>query len=173
MRKLSEEERKHRISQRNKRWYDKKKEDGTLDEYYRQKYAKNKEYTKAKTKEYYNTNKSIINETLKEYRRSEEGQIKSMLGRVMARCKKSNIPFNLTIEDIFIPEYCPVLNIELKVGDGKTHDNSPSLDRIVPELGYVKGNVMVVSHKANRIKNNAKTYELKRVYEFYEKLGTI
>lgn len=173
MKKLSEDERKRRISLRNKRWYDNKRKDGTLDDYYKQKYAKNKEYTKAKTKEYYNSNKSTINETLKVYRRSEEGQIKSMLARVMARCKKGNIPFDLTIEDIFIPQYCPVLNIELKVGDGKTHDSSPSLDRIVPELGYIKNNVIVVSHKANRIKNNAKTCELKRVYEFYEKLGTV
>lgn len=36
----------------------------------------------------------------------------------------------------------------------------PSLDKIIPKLGYVKGNVWVVSNKANRIKSNATIEEL-------------
>lgn len=80
----------------------------------------------------------------------------AILQRVKARAKFRNIPFNLELEDIIIPEICPVLGITLKktVGQGKQTNDTPSLDRIVPELGYVKGNVIVVSWLANNIKGN-------------------
>ena len=51
-------------------------------------------------------------------------------------------------------------------------DNSPTIDRIVPELGYVKGNVVVVSAKANRIKNDATITEILSVYNYYSSLLT-
>jgi len=34
------------------------------------------------------------------------------------------------------------------------HANSPTLDRIQNDQGYIPGNVIVVCSKANRIKNN-------------------
>ena len=52
--------------------------------------------------------------------------------------------------------------------DGK--DASPSIDRIIPTLGYVRGNVIVVSLKANRIKNDATPDELMEVARFYKEL---
>lgn len=81
------------------------------------------------------------------------------------RAKKSDIPFNIEPEDIpNIPEYCPVLGIYIKNGIKSSHDNSPSLDKIIPELGYVKDNIRIISHRANRIKNDATVEELKLVY---------
>lgn len=50
------------------------------------------------------------------------------------------------------------------------HDGSPTLDRIVPEKGYVKGNVAVISHKANRIKNNGSLEELEAVVSYTKKM---
>lgn len=41
------------------------------------------------------------------------------------------------------------------------NEDSPSIDKVIPELGYVRGNVWVISNKANRIKNNATLEELK------------
>ena len=52
----------------------------------------------------------------------------------------------ITINDLVFPERCPVLNIPL-LSTGKRTDNSPSLDRIIPSLGYVPGNVKVISWK--------------------------
>jgi len=52
-------------------------------------------------------------------------------------------------------------------GDGKVRPNSPSIDRVSPGKGYVKGNVIVVSQKANSIKSNATPHELERVAAFY------
>ena len=57
--------------------------------------------------------------------------------------------------DISIPNKCPVLGIAIDPAvKGKRTDNSPSIDRLVPELGYVKGNIHIMSWRANRIKNN-------------------
>ena len=73
------------------------------------------------------------------------------------RAKEKSIPFDLEPKDIVIPELCPLLNIPLEVappGNGP-QDYSPSLDRLEPNKGYVKGNVRVISVLANRIKTNA------------------
>lgn len=85
---------------------------------------------------------------------------KALLRAAKARAKKKNIPFNITIEDFVLPEKCPLLEIPLTVGYGSSQENSYSLDKIIPELGYVKGNVWVISNKANMIKNNASLNEL-------------
>lgn len=86
------------------------------------------------------------------------------------RAKAAGLAFNITEDDVIIPKYCPVLGIKLKRGRGNgPSPNSPSLDRIDPRKGYVKENVWVISHRANRIKNNATPEELMlvatKVYE--------
>ncbi len=97
---------------------------------------------------------------------------RSILARVKHRAKKSNIPFNITEKDIQIPTHCPVLGFELNWNQGKGyHPNSPSLDRIRPELGYVKGNVRVISARANLLKNDATVEELTKVLEDLRELG--
>jgi hypothetical protein len=45
--------------------------------------------------------------------------------------------------------------------------HSPSLDRRVPELGYVKGNVEVISMKANAIKSYAAPEEIMLVARYF------
>lgn len=90
------------------------------------------------------------------------------LAKFKFRAKEQNIPFNLTIEDMDAPEYCPILGCKLIDGlNGKENSYSPSLDRIVPELGYVKGNVMWMSRKANTMKNNATEEELVAFCKFF------
>jgi len=83
-----------------------------------------------------------------------------------ARAKRQNIPFNLDLSDIIIPSYCPILGIELKhnrTGEngGKAKPNSPSIDKFDNSKGYVKGNIWIISYKANAMKNNASIEELK------------
>ena len=93
---------------------------------------------------------------------------RGLLNWARRRVKESGLPYNLTVDDFEIPEFCPVLGIPLKVGKGKLHDFSPTLDRLVPELGYVKGNVEVISYKANRMRNNATLDELKLLVRWLE-----
>lgn len=87
---------------------------------------------------------------------------KKMLNRAKQRAKNNNIPFSITEKDIVIPEYCPILEIKLEHHRGKpgAYKNSPSLDKIVPELGYVPGNVRVISQLANQCKGNATEEEM-------------
>ena len=79
-----------------------------------------------------------------------------MLTRAKSRAKQNNIPFNLELTDIIIPETCPLLGILIEIQPKKGyHPNSPSLDKIIPEKGYIKGNVWVISNRANTLKNDA------------------
>ena len=91
-----------------------------------------------------------------------------MVRAAKARAMTAGVPFNLTPDDIVIPQLCPVLQIPLMVGQSQATDNSPSLDRVLPLLGYVPGNVLVISNRANRIKNNATIPELRAVADFFE-----
>ena len=92
--------------------------------------------------------------------------------RVLSMSKKvaeyKRLPFDLALDDINIPTHCPILGMPMFLGKGKRTDNSPSLDRIIPKLGYVKGNVIVISWRANRIKNDATVEELEKIAAFYK-----
>lgn len=83
-----------------------------------------------------------------------------MLISARVRATKKKIPFKVSPEDIQIPKVCPLLGIPIVRGIGKMHAASPSLDRKDPTLGYVPGNVWVISYRANAIKQNATVEEL-------------
>lgn len=85
---------------------------------------------------------------------------KIILRSAKHRAKKQNVPFLLKLEDINIPEKCPILGIKLEITGKHASPNSPSLDKIIPELGYIKGNIQVISHKANSMKRDATIDEL-------------
>jgi len=84
------------------------------------------------------------------------------------RARKAGVMFTLKAEDITIPARCPVLGRRLRF-DGPSRDR-PSIDRIVPGLGYVPGNVIVVSHRANWLKGDGSVHELRDIYKFYARL---
>ncbi len=92
--------------------------------------------------------------------------LRSLIADAKKRAKREGLPFDLTAADIVVPELCPVLGIPLVRGDKVLGDSSPSLDRITPTLGYVRGNVAVISYRANRIKQNATPDELLAVAEW-------
>ena len=89
------------------------------------------------------------------------------------RAKVKNIPFQIKYEDLLpLPTLCPVLGIPLCYNAKNQHSGCiPSIDRIKPEIGYVKGNVIVMSHRANTIKNNATYEEIARVINWMESLN--
>jgi len=95
-----------------------------------------------------------------------------MLAKARERAKAKNLSFNIDREYIrsIIPSHCPIFGIPLEwsAQRGNGHGplpNSPSLDRIDPSKGYVKGNVWIISNKANTIKSYASHEELKLVTE--------
>ena len=98
------------------------------------------------------------------------------------RAKANNIPFDLSVQDIrdIITDSCPILGIKFELnkqkqtwGKGKNQNNwqtSPSIDRIVPDKGYTKDNIIIVSLMANSIKNQATPDQIQKVATFYKKL---
>jgi hypothetical protein len=91
-----------------------------------------------------------------------ENKVHLILNGIKYRCKKDNIPFDITIEDLMpFPTHCKYLGWELTTihGEGRV-DTNMSIDKINPELGYVKGNVQIISDMANRMKNSATKEQL-------------
>ena len=92
----------------------------------------------------------------------ENHREKILYGQARYRAKRKGIKFDLEVSDIVIPRLCPVLKIPLVRNNRQAgpRASSPSLDRINNDLGYIKGNVQVISHKANTMKHCATDSEL-------------
>ena len=97
--------------------------------------------------------------------------LRILLRDATRRSAKKNAKVSLTKNDIkeIAVTRCPILGIELIIGAQDWY-NSPSLDRIDNTKGYEKGNVIMVSHMANSIKNQATPDQILKVGNFYKKL---
>lgn len=85
------------------------------------------------------------------------------------RAKLAGILWNIEELDFYpLPQTCPVLGIPLTYNSKKLTDNSASLDRIEPALGYVRGNVVIISARANRIKSDGTAKEHRLLAEWIE-----
>lgn len=107
--------------------------------------------------------------------RSEE-LMYTMWNAAKQRAKKQGVPFELDplyLRQIGIPEYCPVLGIPINKapgdGSGERNDNSPSLDKFIPSLGYVPGNIHVISWRANRLKNDGTPEDWRKIAEWCQR----
>lgn len=91
-----------------------------------------------------------------------------MYQRAKQRARLYKREFSICIEDIKIPDVCPILGIPLGAVSGKSGGkaNSPSLDRIDESKGYTVDNIHVISHKANMMKLDASKDELKKFAEW-------
>jgi hypothetical protein len=76
------------------------------------------------------------------------------------RTSKKTIPCDIISEDIILVRKCPYLDIELEYGNIIPSDFSPSLDKIIPSLGYVKGNIQVISMLSNNMKSSSTIEQL-------------
>jgi hypothetical protein len=106
------------------------------------------------------TDKKFCNSACRNHYNNKNNYVLSLFKVTKKRAKKFNIPFNITIDDIVIPEFCPIFKIPIFRNDLHQSNNSPSLDKIIPELGYIKGNVWIISMRANRIKSDLSKDEL-------------
>lgn len=125
--------------------------------------------------EFHKEKKSIfgLNASCKKCRRTKskshyEGQ--SIEYRIYSRAKsrsaKNGRAFEISIDDIEVPEVCPILGIKLISGIDIFTDASPSIDRIDSTRGYVKGNIRIISNRANRIKSNATVEDLEKILQY-------
>jgi hypothetical protein len=91
-----------------------------------------------------------------------------MVQRAKLRAKNLGLSFDLVAADIEpLPSHCPVLGIEIDYDLTRPRFNSPTLDRVDNNKGYVSGNVIVVSRRANVMKSDGTVEDMRRVYEFY------
>ena len=97
----------------------------------------------------------------KSLRKTGQDPRSPMWSRAKYRAKQKDLDFNITKEDIVIPDTCPLLGTPME---------SPSLDRIDSSKGYTKGNVWVISNRANTLKNDATLTELKTLVENLQRL---
>jgi hypothetical protein len=118
---------------------------------------------------YYNENKERYRSSRAKKYRSDVAL--SLWRSAKYRAKKRGIEFCIKKRDVYVPDKCPVLGVDLVVSRGHVKPNSPTIDRIDPQKGYIKGNIIVVSSKANTIKSNATVKELEMVYGFYKNLS--
>lgn len=136
------------------------------------------EYLKEYNKKYYLINKEkIIRQTTENKKRiAKEDPVYSLFVRAKERAKKRNILFDIDKEYLksIYPKNnrCPILDIDFQLGFlneiKKNRDYAPSLDRIIPSKGYVKGNLVIVSFIANRVKNNVSVETLEKIVNFYK-----
>lgn len=85
--------------------------------------------------------------------------------RARSRSQSLGVPFNLDVEylESIWTGMCPVLHVPISLTSKREDEDSAELDRFVPELGYVKGNVNFLSRRANRLKNSASVKELENL----------
>ena len=102
---------------------------------------------------------------------SRKNPVSYMLSNIKQRAKRKGINFSLIHEDIVIPDVCPVLGIQLFVGDGTSRGSSPSVDRCNPNEGYTKDSIRIISHRANTIKQDATIEEIEKVLHYMKTLS--
>jgi hypothetical protein len=100
------------------------------------------------------------------YNTDKEKHIGTFLRNSRHRSKSKNLPFDLTFDYLIsiTTDECPVFKTPFKWGTNRGHkgcapNNSPSLDKIIPELGYVQGNVAFISRRANKMKDDGTMQE--------------
>lgn len=150
-----------------KKYYERNKE--KLNEISRNYWEEHKHTLKEKYSDYYNKNKHLIQEKISKRRKQYPN--KSIYNQAKSRAKLKGIEFSIEIEDIIIPKFCPILNIPLIMTSKIASYNSPSIDRINNEKGYIKNNIIIVSNRANKLKNNASIEELEKIVSFYKGLN--
>lgn len=89
-----------------------------------------------------------------------------LLGDVKRRAKVAGEPCDLEIADLETPDFCPALGIPLDWNAGVRADNLPSIDKVRPELGYTKGNVRMISYRANRLKSDASAEDIEGILRY-------
>ncbi len=142
----------------------------------RENYLKRKPKTLQELKERYRADPEKFRQRERDraHRDPKRYWAKHVLKNASARATKVGVPFSLTTDYLLgiIPDVCPVFGTPFVfVGNGRTCPESASLDRLVPAKGYVEGNVVVISHFANTIKQNACAKEVAKVAEWMYEQG--
>lgn len=106
-------------------------------------------------------------------RRRFRDPVGHLLSNVRRSAKRRGLEFRITRADLFPPRFCFVTGVELSYGGGiglSARPDAASVDRIDHNLGYVPGNVWVVSWRANSMKRDSSLPELRRLVAALDEL---
>lgn len=96
------------------------------------------------------------------YRKTPEGWARIKIARLKSSAAKRGLDFDLGYKDLLpLPSICSVIGVPLNYEAGKLVAESPSVNRIDNQKGYVRGNTEIISNKANMMLSNASKDELK------------
>jgi len=109
--------------------------------------------------------------------KTDEAAFRKQFTDLRGRARKNKIPFEIRLEDIEQPEFCPVLGVRLQYGINhnteetkwKKHPDRASFDKLVPKLGYIPGNVFIISLEANRLKSNATVEQIESLLKYMKR----
>lgn len=96
---------------------------------------------------------------------------KEKFTRKKTNATKIGYEWTIVFGDIEWPTHCPVLGLELDYFAEGRQENSVSFDRINPNKGYIPDNVIIVSWRANRIKNDGTAEEHEAIAKFLRNVG--
>lgn len=116
------------------------------------------------------TPEQIVAKNTRERARNTKYKERVLYKNACKRARERGLEINIEENDIFIPSVCPVLGIPILRDATINSDNSPSLDRIDNSKGYVKGNVRVISWRANSLKRDANIEEIRSILEYMENM---
>ena len=150
-----------------------------------ERYARNKERERARQRAYYAENNERLRAKVREYQagRREETKaakaawvkkdrarnpLRHILRTARARAAATGMEFSITEADLRMPECCPVFGTPFADYDSGGRINRPSIDRIDNSLGYVPGNVRIISLRANVIKRDMTREEARLLYENWD-----
>ena len=133
--------------------------------------ARHPELIKARRKAKYAKNKHKVRHELETNR---EVRLRHLYYSAKCGARARGLEFDILFDEIVWPETCPVLGIPLSydIKWGKRRPDSPSLDRTDNDRGYVSGNVVVMSWRANEIKRNSTVDEVKKLLSYLVKAGS-
>lgn len=103
-------------------------------------------------------------EDIREWRLSNPA--KNMLRSARCRAKRYGTPFTLTLEDVSVPEACPCCKLPMEFGSMADRANSPSLDQIIPRLGYTRENCIVICFGCNTKKSDSSPEQLYAIADY-------
>jgi len=108
-------------------------------------------------------------QTEMDYRKTKRGYVTRLVGSVRNRCRKQGIAYDLDVEYLLsiTTDECPVFKTPFIWSQGNGYSpEGPSLDKVIPTLGYIKENVVFISRIANTIKQNVTEKELYAVADW-------
>jgi len=109
--------------------------------------------------------------------KTDDSAFRKQFTDLRGRARIKGIPFSINLDDIDRPEFCPVLGTRLQYGINhnteetkwKKHPDRASFDKVIPSLGYVPGNVFIISLEANRLKSNASLEQLEALVKYMKR----